>query len=295
MPLRQIWQLIESRYAGFSPQLRRAARYIREHPQQVALLSLRNLAGQAGVSPTTMSRLLQGLGFENWSELQSLHQQWLTEGQQGVFSDAADRVVADARLPGAEDDLLNSMAGSEMASLEAALGPRSRDGLRRAADLMAAAPTVAVAGLRSSFPVAFGLHYALSLFLADTRLMPVSGAALLDGLQHLRPGTVLVAISISPYSRETIELARLAHHAGCRIVALTDGPFSPVAQIAQVTLTARTDSPSHLASVTGLMAMSQALAMLVLARAGDAALETMRYRETILEMTSAYLLAKADP
>lgn len=289
MPLQQLWHQIETRFGGFSPQLQRAARFVRENPQDVALLSLRNIAARAGVSPATMTRLMQALEIETWCAFQSLHRHWLTTGRQGVFSGPADRVVTDARHPGAENLLLESMARLEGLNLESALGPPMQEPLRKAARLIALAPTVAIAGLRSSFPVAYGLHYALSLFLAGTVLMPGAGSALLDGLHHLRPGAVLITISISPYSRETVSLARLAHEAGCPVVAITDGPLSPLAQIADITLIARTDSPSHLASLVGLMAVAQALAMLVLARAGDGALETMRHRETIFETTSAYL------
>lgn len=289
MPLQQIWQLIETRYGGFSPQLQRAAKFVRENPQEVALQSLRNIAGRVGVSPATMTRLMQALGFDTWEAFQAAHRQWLTEGQRGVFSGPADRVIADARRPGAEDLLLDSMAHAERFNLEAALGPQAREALRQAAALLAAAPTVAVAGLRSCFPVAYGLHYALSLFLPGTRLMPGIGGTLLDELHHLRPGDALVAISIAPYSRETVDLARLAHEAGVKTVGITDGPLSPIARNADIALSARTDSPSHLASPIGLMALSQALAMLVLVRAGDAALETMRHREAVFEATSAYL------
>lgn len=295
MPLQQLWHRIESRYGGFSPQLQRAARFVREHPQEIALSSLRSIAGRAGVSPATVTRLMQALQIDSWAAFQALHRQWLTAGQGGVFSGPADRVIADARRPGARDQLLDCMARSEGLNIESALGLQGRNALRRAADLLADAPVVVIAGLRSSFPVAYGLHYALSLFLSGAVLIPVAGATLSDGLPHLRPGAALVAVSISPYSRDTVELARRARESGARIIALTDGPLSPLARIADVTLTARTDSPSHLASVTGLIALAQALAMLVLARAGDAALQAMRHRETILETTSAYLLAKADP
>ena len=292
MPLQQIWHLIEARYGGFSPQLQRAARFVRENPQEVALQSMRHIAGRVGVSPATMTRLIQALEIGTWEAFQTIHRQWLTEGKRGVFSGPADRVIADARKPGAEDLLLESMAHLDGLNLEATLGPQMRAPLRKAAALIALAPTVAIAGLRSSFPVAYGLHYALSLFLAGTVLMPGAGGALLDGLHHLRPGAVLIVISISPYSRETVTLAQLAHEAGCTVVGITDGPLSPIAQVADIALIARTDSPSHLASLVGLMAVAQALAMLVLARAGDGALEAMRHREAMFETTSAYLPAQ---
>lgn len=289
MPLQEIWQRIESRYGAFPPQLQRAARFVRENPQDVALSSLRGLAGRAGVSPASMTRLMQALEFETWDAFRGEHRDWLTAGRQGVFSGRADRLISGAKAPGAEDALLDSIAEAEQANVGAALAPQSRRALRQAADLLAAAPAISVVGIRSCFPVAFSLHYALSLFLPGARLMAGTGGGLVDDLHHLRENDALVVISVAPYSRETVETARYARRANVRIVGITDGPLTPVARLSDVALVAGNASPAHIASPIGPIAVAQALALLMLARAGESALQTLRRREAMLEATSAYL------
>lgn len=289
MPLQEIWQRIEARYGAFSPQLRRAARFVREHPQDVALQSLRTVSRQAGVSPTSMTRLTQALDVETWDAFQATHRAWLTAGRPGVFSGKADRLISGTRKPGAEDHLLDAVAEAERANIAHALDAAARGELRRAADLLASAPAVSVAGIRSCFPVAFSLHYSLSLFMPNVRLMTGTGGSLLDELHHLRAGDALVVVAVSPYSRETVEVARHARSAGVRVVGITDGPLTPVARLSDITLAAGNDSPAHIASPIGPIAVAQALAVLVLARAGEGALETLRRREATLEATSAYL------
>ncbi len=295
MGLQEIWQRIESRYGAFSPQLRRAARFVRENPQDVALHSLRTLSRQAGVSPTSMTRLMQALDFDNWDTFQADHRAWLTAGRQGVFSDRADRVISGSRAPGAEDLLLDAMAAAEHDNVINALAPQARRSLVQAADMVVAAPAVAIAGIRSCFPVAFSLHYSLSLFMPHVRLMTGTGSAPLDDLHHLRKNDVLVAISVAPYSRETVDVARHARDTGVRVVAITDGPLSPIARLADVTLVAANESPAHIASPIGPIAAAQALAVLVLARAGDGALDALRRREAALEAISAYLPEEPKP
>lgn len=289
MTLQRVWKRIEQGYGGFPPQLRRAARFVREHPQDVALQSLRTVAGRAGVSPTSMSRLLQSLEFESWDAFQAEHRDWLTEGRPGVFSGRADRLISGARAPGAEDELLDAVAEAERANVRAALAPELRPALRKAADLLAAAPTITILGIRSCFPVAFGLHYTLSLFAPHTRLMMAAGGSLLDDLHHLSEGDALVVVSVTPYSREIVEGARLARAAGVSVVGITDRPLSPVARLANVALVAGNDSPAHIASPIGPFAVAQALALLVLSRSGEAALEALRRREATLEATAAYV------
>lgn len=295
MALQEIWQRIETRYGAFPPQLRRAARFVRENPQDVALHSLRTLSRQAGVSPTSMTRLMQALDFDAWETFQAEHRVWLTSDSRGVFSGRADRLISRSRAPGSEDLLLDAIAAAERDNVARALEPAVRQALARAADMLVAAPAVAIAGIRSCFPVAFSLHYSLSLFMPDARLMMGMGGALLDELHHLREDDALVVISVAPYSRETVEVARHARRAGVRVVAVTDGPLTPIARQADVTIVAANDSPAHIASPIGPIAAVQALALLVLARAGDGALEALRRREATLEATSAYLPEEPNP
>lgn len=289
MPLEDIWQRIETGYKNFSPQLRRAAHFVRSHPQDVALRSLRGCAGLAGVSPASMTRLIQALDFDSWDAFQAEHRAWLTGERPGVFSRRADRLVRKARKPGAEDALLDAIIVTEQENLSAALGRTSRYELKEATNMLASASGIAIVGIRSCFPVAFSLHYSLSLFLRGVRLMTGTGGALHDDLHFLRADDVLVVISVSPYSRETVEVARLARDAGVRIVAITDGPLTPVALLADITLVAPNDSPAHIATPIGPIAVAQALASLVLARSGDDALEILRHREATLEAIFAYL------
>ncbi|MEO3999702.1 MurR/RpiR family transcriptional regulator [Mesorhizobium sp. CAU 1732] len=293
MALQETWQRIESRYGAFSPQLRRAARFVRENPQEVALQSLRTVAGRAGVSPTSMTRLLQALEFDTYDAFQAEHRSWLTAG--GVFSGRADRLISGAKKPGAEDELLDAMAEAERANVGVALSHQSRPALKQAADMLAGAAAVTILGIRSCFPVAFSLHYALSLFRPDVRLITGTGGSLLDDLHLLRKDEALVVISVAPYSRETVEAARYAQRAGVRVVGITDGPLTPIARVCDVALVASNDSPAHIPSPIGPVAIAQALAILVLARAGVEAIETLRRREATLEATSAYLPDETTP
>lgn len=62
-------ELIIARYEAMSPQLRQAARHVLEHPDEVALVSMRELARRADVQPATMTRLAKFLGFEGYGRI----------------------------------------------------------------------------------------------------------------------------------------------------------------------------------------------------------------------------------
>ena len=211
-----------------------------------------------------------------------LHRDWLAGS--GAFSGRA-RSLAD----GPRDTLLDRVAESELANVRAGLAPARRARLQQATRLLRDAPAVGVLGLRSCHPVAFALHYGLSLFRDDVVLVGGAGGTMLDALGDLPAGAALVAISAAPYSRETVEAARHAQGTGLRIVAMTDGDLTPLSRLAEITLVSANEGPGHLASVTGFMALAQGLASLALAESGEAGLAALRRREAFLAARSVYL------
>jgi len=56
-------QNLAERYPSLSPQLRLAARHVLDRPDDVALMSMRGIAADAGVHPTTLTRLARALDF----------------------------------------------------------------------------------------------------------------------------------------------------------------------------------------------------------------------------------------
>lgn len=289
MSLHDIWQRLELRYDSFSPQLKRAARYVREHPQEVALNSMRTLSSRAGVSPAGMTRLAQALDLENWQALQAAHGDWLTGARDDVFSGQAGKLLDAMKTPQGEGELLDAIRSAEMANVHAAFEPQARQALDMAATFLIDAPSITVFGIRSCFPVAFSIYYSLSLFSPAARLATGTGGVLFDELDHLRPGDAFIIVSVDPYSREAVEAARHASDVGARILALTDSPLSPISLLADLPLIASNTSPAYIASPIGLLALAQGLMTLLFARAGDEALSALRRREAALAARSAYL------
>lgn len=289
MALGDVWARIDQGYDDFSPRLRRAARYLRAHPQEIALQSLRTVSRQADVSPTSMTRLAHALGYDNYEMIRAQYREWLKEGRSEPFSDRAGKVMGGTGKAGGDAAVIATIAEAERANIAASLSPERYAELAEAADMIVAAPSSTILGIRSSFPIAFGLHYALALFMPQIRLVAGTGVSLLDDLHMLGAGDCFITVSVAPYSSDTINAARFAARKGASILAITDGPLSPLARMAKVALSAGNDSPSHIASPIGPMAVAHVLAQLVLTRSGATALETLRKREEALEAMQAYV------
>jgi DNA-binding MurR/RpiR family transcriptional regulator len=104
-------------------------------------------------------------------------------------------------------------------------------------------------------------------------------------------GVALLVVAFAPYSREALAVAQAARDAGCRIVALTDSPASPLALLADATLLFSLNSPSFFPSITSAVALSEALVELLASRAGKGVVQRIDQAEEQLFASGAYLEA----
>jgi DNA-binding MurR/RpiR family transcriptional regulator len=108
---------------------------------------------------------------------------------------------------------------------------RDRD---RAIGLLARAETIYCLGQRRSFSVAHYLTYALGQLGVPARLIDNVGGLAPEQFARAGARDALIAISFSPYSPFTVDLARRARRGGVPIVIITDSALSPLAGLADV-------------------------------------------------------------
>src|SRR6202022_4625371 len=75
-------------------QLQAGARYVLERPRDVALLSMREQARQAGVQPATMTRLAKHLGMDGYDRVRELYAAAVREGDLGFAGKAGVQLVS---------------------------------------------------------------------------------------------------------------------------------------------------------------------------------------------------------
>ena len=104
-----------------------------------------------------------------------------------------------------------------------------------------------------------------------------------------RKTDVLVGISFPRYSARTLEMMRFARHCGAQVIAITDGPMSPLCETADVTLTARTDMASFVDSLAAPLSLINALLVSLGLRRREALGGHLRQLESVWETYRVYL------
>ncbi len=135
---------------------------------------------------------------------------------------------------GSAPALLAEFAEAGRTSLEGLLKTVDPESLEKAVKLLANAQTIHIVGIRRAFPVASYLAYALEKM--EVPAMLHSAVGKLENLHAIREGDVLLAITFSPYSPETVAMAEAVAARGIDVVGITDTFVSPMSKHAKQTL-----------------------------------------------------------
>ncbi len=259
-------QRITAAFSEMPPRMRKVGTYVLDHPEDVALLSMREQARRVGVPPAAMTRFAQRIGYAGYDEMRGL----FAASIRGRISDFSARAgeLAERRARLGEPTLARSLADGLIERVAALAEPERLAAIVDAAALLAGAHAIFCLGHRSCYAPAFHFAYAAGLYGAPTRLLDAPGGIGADGLNAAAPGDVLLAVSFAPYTRATVGIATDAHARGLPIVAVTDSHASPLARIATRTVVVASDLGDATHVTAPALAATEMLAALVVAQSG---------------------------
>lgn len=278
---------VVAQFDGMSAELQVAARYVLDHPRDVALLSMREQARQAGVRPATMTRFAKRIGLSGYDDIRGLYADALRGG--GLdFASKAGAQLESQKLRG-DKALAAEMLQTLQGQLLRLAQPEALDRLVKAADLLSSARRIYCLGLRSSHSAAWHAHYILS-FLGDRSVFLDAMAGIgADQLRNAAPGDVLLVVSVAPYTKATVEIAQYAAAQGITLVAITDSEVAPLAQLAECTIVVSTETRSFFHTMSPAFVIVEILAALVAGRSGNEALDSVRRMERQLIALDVHL------
>jgi DNA-binding MurR/RpiR family transcriptional regulator len=254
---------IARRQMGLPARLRQIAEFAVHHPNEMALGTVASIASRARVQPSSIVRFANAFGYEGFSALQQVFRSRLVEGAGPSYREriAAMRdASANGRTPpAAASDVLARFVGDGVAALEHLHESIRESDLKRAVRLLARAETIYVLAQGRSFPVAFYLHYAIRRLDLSAHLVDGVG-----GTTRLQAGgatkrDALVAVSFKDYSPDVVGLAADMKERGIPVVAITDGPLSPLASSASIAFELHEDETHAFRSLVAPMCLAQTL------------------------------------
>jgi len=272
--------------ADITPQLEKAATVLFSRPDDVALLSMRELASRTGLTPTAFLRLARVLGFSGYPELRHVFAEQLRKSASVYSPRAAQLQRHDGE--NTEVSVVKKLFAGKIDNIVRTFQRNPPENLLEVVVLLEKAQRIFLVGQRSSFPIVFYFRYVLELFSQKSVALQDLGGTFADDLRYVGRDDVLFAVSFRPYTRTTILAAEYAMSRGCPIVAMTDSELSPLNLRAARTIFVDPSAPSFFDSIVEPLTVIVALLALLMARGGQTAIANLKNSEDQLSRFGAY-------
>lgn len=249
--------IIKNRFDSLSESQRRVARYIVEHPEEVAFKTASQIGNKVDVSESTVIRLCTALGLNGYTELQEIMRSQLIMSNSIVYKFQRS---TDSNLE-EKDNIFANVLTKDIEIINNIMNENKEEDLWKVVNTIIDADRVAVLGYRGSYGPAYWFSFMLNLMVGNVHFHP-STNDVAEEMINLSEKSVVVAVSFPRYTTETEQFTRLAKENGAKIIAITDDHLSPVGRLSDVTLITEANT------VSGMDALAPVMSLLNLIIAG---------------------------
>ena len=254
---------IARRHGRFSDRLKLIAEFALDHPTEMALGTVAEVAQRAKVQPSAIVRFARALGYGGFTEIQQVFRSRLVASLAPSYRERITGLRRDGRFSDANDPraVLARFASEGVVSLESLQDTTRKKDMTRAIAILGEAQSIYVLGLGGSFPVAAHVTYVLRKLGRRVVLLDGLGSALGEQAASASPQDALIAISFKTYNADTARLFPDLVARKVPAVAITDSLLSPIVQGAQVVFEIPDMPEAALRTMVAPMCLVQSLAI----------------------------------
>jgi len=235
-----------------------ASTYMLEHPGDIATLSMRKVAGNAGISQPNFARLAKALGYDTYGELREVYRNQVQQNDINKYRLRAGNLQRTGGDAGTRD-MWEKFRDSTIGNLTTIFDSIDPDYFANIAKVLNECRTIYLVEMQASASFSAYAHYIGGMASGKFRLVRGEGGVFADPVAEIGPGDAMIAFSHQPCSRATIELAMIARERGAKVIAITDSPASPIALEINHVLLAPNQSPLFFESYVGRTALIEVL------------------------------------
>jgi len=262
--------LLIERRPEMPKRLAQVAAFAVDRPDDVTFGTVAAIAEQAEVQPSTLVRFAQSLGYQGFSEFQDVFRARLRER----WPDYEERLEVLRHRPGEREGahgLFADFVDTAVASLLRLRSTIPAEAMDRAARLMADARVIYLVAQRRAFPVSAYMAYALAKLGITAVLVDNLASLGAEQVEGAGPEDLVLAVSFTPYTALTVEVANAAAARGVPVLAITDSPFSPLIQSADAVIEVVEADLGAFRSLSGTQCLAMALCVAAAELRRDAA------------------------
>lgn len=261
-----LMDVLRERYAEFSPSQRAIADYLSTHLADVQFLTAKQLAERCQVSESGVVRFAQLLGFSGYPELRRVvRDEFRQSASHTAMMTTGVRALAES------PDLIDAIAQRDASLVLETASRLDPEALERCVAMILEASEVYVVGHRTSHALAEYFASALRQGIGIGMPLSYGIGMLFDFIASAPEGAVVVAVTLTPPSADTLDLLRAAKARGFKRIVITDYPLNEAARLADEVLLVETEVHAFTSSFVGVMTTLHILLALIGRQTSDRA------------------------
>ena len=257
---------ISRNYPNFTDAIRVFADYVLVQPVEVARVSIHGAVESAGVSVATANRFARAIGFKGYAEFRAE----LISGFSSAFA-PVEKLRNEISRQSTSAEIITASINQDVANLESTLKDLRPEACDRAVEMILNANRIYVVGIDNSSHLAGVLASGLGRYRDNVRSLSSADGAIGASRQLFRYGAddLVITIAFPRYFRDSVALSRFVRDRGVPLIAITDGPKSPIASLTDTVLYARAERQLASTSNTSVLALLEGLIGAVAHRSPD--------------------------
>jgi DNA-binding MurR/RpiR family transcriptional regulator len=275
----QVIEKLLEQFESFPAQLQIVARYIIDHPYEVGVQTMRNLATKAKVHPNSFVRLARQIGFDGYESMRERFRDFVRSGagsteQRALWLQKMEKAEGSSRV-------VAEMTESMLGNLEQMMQSQDVEKMDQAVKMMLEAERVFVLGLGVGYPLAYNFWYVARMISESFILIPRHGSLAMDDLVNIREKDLLLCMTFQPYRTDVLEALRYAKDQGASTIGITDSPASALYRESELGLYSPTHTPQFFHSNVAVIGLLETLTALLVAKGGK---KSIRHMEKFSEL-----------
>ncbi|WP_432664850.1 MurR/RpiR family transcriptional regulator [Wukongibacter baidiensis] len=273
---------IREKYNKLSKGQKLIASFVMNNYDKVAFMTASKLGEKVGVSESTVVRFANALDYKGYpdlqKELQELIKTKLTTVQRLELSKNYD-----------EEGFFKKVMQADVDNILKTVSELNTESFNEVVKNILEAKKVYVFGLRSSTVIVEYFSFYLNFILDNVRIVPSGINDIFDQLININEDDVLIGFSFPRYSKKTIEVMEFAKNKGAKILGITDSQFSPISEVADITLTAKSNMTSFVDSLVAPMSLINSLIIALSMKEKDRIADRLKSFESTWEKYDIYI------
>jgi DNA-binding MurR/RpiR family transcriptional regulator len=215
------------------------------HGEEAAFSSIKKLADQLHISEATIVRFAKAIGYKGYPSLQQ-------ELQVSIRKKLAPSKILQTIIhKDPRKNLFQQIYEMDAYNHSETAKANRDETIAKVINEIIAAKRIGITAHRSTYAIAFLLAFFLGQLREHCEILDTSKGLLPHSLKNYGPKDLIIGISFPRYTAQTLKILEWGKKTGCRIVAITDRPVSPIGQLADTVLLASHKSVAVFNSLVG--------------------------------------------